>query len=75
MGLMESQIRCSCSVVLCGSKLRKETMAGAWSLVLSRRKLSPGTCPHAGYFSFSMYATGAPPAAALVLEPRESEYA
>ena len=38
--------------------------------VLSERELSPGTYPNARHFSFSLYATGALPAAALVWEPR-----
>ena len=41
--------------------------------VLSWRKLSPGTCPDAGHFSFSPYATGALPVTVPVLDPRESE--
>ena len=37
--------------------------------VLSRRKLSLGTCPDARHFRFSLYATGVLPATAPVLEP------
>ena len=43
--------------------------------VLSERKLFLSTQPSARHFSFSPYATGALQAAALVLEPRESESA
>ena len=43
--------------------------------VMSRRKLSPSTRPDARHFSFSLYATGALPAAALVLELRGSKLA
>ena len=43
--------------------------------VLSERKLSSSTCSDARHFSFSPYAAGALPAAALVLEPRGSESA
>ena len=43
--------------------------------VVSRRKLSPCTCPDGRHFNFSLYATGALPAAASMLEPRGSESA
>ena len=43
------------------------------SEVLSGRELSPGIHPAARHFSFFLYAIGALPASALVLEPRGSE--
>ena len=60
--------------LLCEGGLRKGTMATAWALELCPE----GSCipaPDARHFSFSPYATGALQAAALVLEPRESESA
>ena len=63
--------------LLCGSvwgrAQKRDNGCCLASDVLSRRKLSPGTCPDARHLSFSPYAICALQAAALVLEPRGSE--
>ena len=60
-------------MALCGEGSERGGCHCLASRVLSKRKLAPGTSPDARHFSFSLYATGAIQAAALVLEPRGSE--
>ena len=60
---------------VCGSAQKRDNGCCQATRVLSRMKLSPGTCPDARHFSVSLYVTGALLAAALVLEPRGSEFA
>ena len=63
--------------LLCGSVWGRAQKGGNGccqaSGVLSGKKLSPGIYPDARHFSFSLCATGALQAAALMLEPKESE--
>ena len=54
---------------------RDDSRCLASGVLLSGKKLSPGTGPDASHFSFSLCATGALPDAAQDLEPRWSESA
>ena len=56
-----------------GSEKGQWPLSGLWRLV--QEEAVPSSCPDARHYSFSLYATGALSAAALVLESRGSKFA
>ena len=58
---------------VCGRAQERNNGYCLASGVLSGRKVSPSSPPDARHFHSSLYTTGALQAAALKLEPRESE--